>query len=57
MDKKKAVMLVGTAGSGKSVIINGKLKSLSDDLFAVAIASFNFYTTSGIANFVKIIIL
>jgi len=50
VDKNKAVMLVGAAGSGKSVIISDKLKSLRNDLFAVAIASLNFYTTSGITT-------
>jgi len=47
VDKKKAIMLVGAAGTGKSVIINDKLKSLSNDLYAVANVPLNFYTTSG----------
>lgn len=46
MEKRKPVMLVGGAGSGKSVIINEKLNSLSDN-FAVTNVPFNFYTTSG----------
>lgn len=41
-------MLVGGAGTGKSVIINDKLKSLPNDLYAVTNVSLNFYTTSGI---------
>lgn len=48
VDKKKPIMLVGAAGTGKSVIINDKLKSLSNDLYAVANVPLNFYTTSGI---------
>lgn len=47
IDKKKPIMFVGAAGTGKSVIINEKLKSLSNDLYAVANVSLNFYTTSG----------
>lgn len=47
-------MLVGAAGTGKSVIINDKLKSLSNDLYAVAYVPLNFYTTSG--NFIHIYI-
>lgn len=40
-------MFVGAAGTGKSVIINDKLKSLSNELYAVTNVSLNFYTTSG----------
>lgn len=47
IDKKLAIMLVGGAGSGKSVIINDKIKSLSNDLYGVANVQLNFYTTSG----------
>ncbi|XP_075225795.1 dynein beta chain, ciliary-like [Lycorma delicatula] len=43
--KKKPVMLVGGAGSGKSVLINEKLSNLSDN-YAVTNVPFNFYTTS-----------
>ncbi|XP_025202252.1 dynein beta chain, ciliary-like, partial [Melanaphis sacchari] len=46
VDKKKAIMLVGAAGTGKSVIINDKLKSLSNDMYAIANVPLNFYTTS-----------
>lgn len=48
VDKKAAIMFVGGAGTGKSVIVNEKLKSLSNDLYAVTSVSLNFYTTSGI---------
>jgi dynein heavy chain, axonemal len=45
MDIKHPVMLVGNAGVGKTVIINDKLHSLSEN-FAVTNIPFNFYTTS-----------
>lgn len=47
IDKRKPVMFVGAAGTGKSVIINDKLNSLSNDLYAVLNVPLNFYTTSG----------
>jgi dynein heavy chain len=46
MDNKHPVMLVGSAGCGKTVLMNEKLTSLSDS-YAVANIPFNFYTTSG----------
>lgn len=49
IDKRKPVMLVGGAGSGKSVIISEKLNSLSEN-YAVTNVPFNFYTTSGTAS-------
>ncbi|KAF5274393.1 hypothetical protein FQA39_LY07273 [Lamprigera yunnana] len=42
---KHPVLLVGGAGSGKTVIVQDKLSSLSDD-YAVTNVPFNFYTTS-----------
>ncbi|XP_060520898.1 dynein beta chain, ciliary-like [Cylas formicarius] len=42
---KVPVMLVGPAGSGKTVIIQEKLNSL-EDTYAVTNVPFNFYTTS-----------
>nr|XP_023023241.1 dynein beta chain, ciliary-like [Leptinotarsa decemlineata] len=45
MSKKAPVMLVGPAGSGKTVIVAEKLHSLSEN-FAVTNVPFNFYTTS-----------
>lgn len=45
MDIKHPVQLVGNAGVGKTVIINDKLHSLSEN-FAVTNIPFNFYTTS-----------
>lgn len=45
IEQKHPVMLVGGAGSGKSVIVSEKLQSLSDN-YAVQNVPFNFYTTS-----------
>ncbi|ESO12478.1 hypothetical protein HELRODRAFT_155577 [Helobdella robusta] len=45
LDKRRPVMLVGHAGTGKTVLINDKIVSLSED-FVVANVPFNFYTTS-----------
>lgn len=45
IEQKHPVMLVGGAGSGKSVIVSEKLQSLSDN-YAVQNIPFNFYTTS-----------
>lgn len=45
IESKHPVMLVGAAGSGKSVIVNDKLSHLSDS-YAVTNVPFNFYTTS-----------
>lgn len=46
LEKRKPVMLIGGAGSGKSVLINEKLGHLTDN-YAVTNVPFNFYTTSG----------
>ena len=46
MKRKVPVMLIGSAGSGKSVIVAEKLSSLSDN-YNIANVPFNFYTTSG----------
>ncbi|XP_078011950.1 dynein axonemal heavy chain 17 isoform X1 [Phascolarctos cinereus] len=46
MDKKWPVMLVGNAGTGKSVLMGDKLGSLSTDEYVVQSVPFNFYTTS-----------
>lgn len=39
-------MLVGAAGTGKTVLTNNKLKSLSTDDYVISNVPFNFYTTS-----------
>lgn len=45
IEKKRPIMLVGNAGTGKTVLMQEKLLSLSDD-FMIANVPFNFYTTS-----------
>ncbi|XP_006869595.1 PREDICTED: dynein heavy chain 17, axonemal [Chrysochloris asiatica] len=46
MEKSWPVMLVGNAGTGKSVLMADKLDSLSTDSYLVQAVPFNFYTTS-----------
>lgn len=46
MEKSWPVMLVGNAGSGKSVLMGDKLESLNTDEYLVQAVPFNFYTTS-----------
>ncbi|CAG5122025.1 unnamed protein product [Candidula unifasciata] len=43
---RRPVMLVGAAGTGKTVLMNNKLKSLNTDDYVIANVPFNFYTTS-----------
>ena len=45
IERKRPVMLVGNAGTGKTVLMNDKLKALPDS-YMVANVPFNFYTTS-----------
>lgn len=45
IEKRRPVMLVGAAGTGKSVLIGEKLNSLPDS-YNIANVPFNFYTTS-----------
>ncbi|XP_025892623.1 dynein heavy chain 17, axonemal [Nothoprocta perdicaria] len=46
MEKQWPVMLVGNAGTGKSVMMGDKLEALSTDDYLVQSVPFNFYTTS-----------
>ncbi|XP_076855598.1 dynein axonemal heavy chain 17-like [Brachyhypopomus gauderio] len=46
MERKRPVMLVGNAGSGKSVLMGDKLRSLCTDQYVIQSVPFNFYTTS-----------
>nr|XP_060503678.1 dynein axonemal heavy chain 17 [Panthera onca] len=46
MEKSWPVMLVGNAGTGKSVLMGDKLESLNTDDYLVQAVPFNFYTTS-----------
>lgn len=48
MEKAWPVMLVGNAGTGKSVLMGDKLESLSADGYLVQAVPFNFYTTSAV---------
>ncbi|KAK6170907.1 hypothetical protein SNE40_019193 [Patella caerulea] len=45
VEKRRPVMLVGNAGTGKTVLMADKLLNLSED-YMVANVPFNFYTTS-----------
>ncbi len=42
----KPVMVVGGAGTGKSVLLQDMFSHLSSDVYMVKNISFNFYTTS-----------
>jgi len=44
--RKRPVMLVGAAGTGKTVLINDRVSSLGEDDYMVTNIPFNFYTTS-----------
>ncbi|NXX48555.1 DYH17 protein, partial [Tricholaema leucomelas] len=46
MEKQRPLMLVGNAGTGKSVLMWNKLEALSTDEYLVQSVPFNFYTTS-----------
>ena len=46
MQYRRPVMLVGNAGSGKTVLINNKLASLDGDETLVTTIPLNYYTNS-----------
>ncbi|XP_075576162.1 dynein axonemal heavy chain 17 isoform X2 [Pelecanus crispus] len=46
IEKQRPVMLVGNAGTGKSVLMRDKLEALGADEHLVQSVPFNFYTTS-----------
>lgn len=46
MERRRPVMLVGSAGSGKSVLVGAKLSSLNPEEYMVKNVPFNYYTTS-----------
>ncbi|CAF1257617.1 unnamed protein product, partial [Didymodactylos carnosus] len=46
MERGYPVMLVGGAGSGKTVIVNDKLQSLNTEAWTVVNVPFNYYTSS-----------
>uniref|UniRef100_A0A8C3PRY4 Dynein axonemal heavy chain 9 n=1 Tax=Calidris pygmaea TaxID=425635 RepID=A0A8C3PRY4_9CHAR len=46
LERQRPVMLVGNAGTGKSVLVGDKLCSLDTDTYVVKKVPFNYYTTS-----------
>ncbi|XP_010071976.1 PREDICTED: dynein heavy chain 9, axonemal-like, partial [Pterocles gutturalis] len=46
LERRRPVMLVGSAGTGKSVLVGDKLSSLDTDAYVVKKVPFNYYTTS-----------
>ncbi|KAK3733203.1 hypothetical protein QZH41_019685, partial [Actinostola sp. cb2023] len=46
MAKRRPVMLVGSAGTGKTVLVNDYFQSLDPDVSLVGNVPFNYYTTS-----------
>ncbi|NXC72870.1 DYH9 protein, partial [Anhinga anhinga] len=46
LEHQRPVMLVGNAGTGKSVLVGDKLSSLDTDAYVVKKIPFNYYTTS-----------
>ncbi|XP_023385619.1 dynein heavy chain 9, axonemal [Pteropus vampyrus] len=46
MKKRRPVMLVGTAGTGKSVLVGAQLASLDPEKYLMKNVPFNYYTTS-----------
>ncbi|XP_032178864.1 dynein heavy chain 9, axonemal isoform X1 [Mustela erminea] len=46
VQRRRPVMLVGTAGTGKSVLVGTKLASLDAEEYLVKSVPFNYYTTS-----------
>ncbi|XP_071655908.1 dynein axonemal heavy chain 9-like isoform X7 [Patagioenas fasciata] len=46
LERRRPVMLVGNAGTGKSVLVGDKLCSLDTDAYVVKKVPFNYYTTS-----------
>lgn len=46
LERQRPVMLVGNAGTGKSVLVGDKLSSLDMDAYVVKKVPFNYYTTS-----------
>ena len=46
VEKSQAIMLVGSAGSGKTVLVKDKLASMSVDDWVKVNVSLNFYSSS-----------
>ncbi|XP_053308775.1 dynein axonemal heavy chain 9 [Spea bombifrons] len=46
LENRRPIMLVGNAGTGKSVLVGDKLSSLDPDEYMIKNVPFNYYTTS-----------
>lgn len=46
LERRRPLMLVGNAGTGKSVLVGEKLRSLDTDKYMIKNVPFNYYTTS-----------
>ncbi|KAF5902959.1 dynein heavy chain 9, axonemal, partial [Clarias magur] len=46
LERRRPVMLVGNAGTGKSVLVGGKLGFLDPEKYTIKNVPFNYYTTS-----------
>lgn len=46
LEHRRPVMLVGNAGTGKSVLVGDKLGSLDAEKYMIKNVPFNYYTTS-----------
>lgn len=46
LEQSRPVMLVGSAGTGKSVLVNNKLESLDPEKYMINNVPFNYYTTA-----------
>ncbi|XP_057215442.1 dynein heavy chain 9, axonemal [Triplophysa rosa] len=46
LERRRPVMLVGNAGTGKSVLVGDKLGSLDPEKYTIKNVPFNYYTTS-----------
>lgn len=57
LEKKRPIMLVGTAGTGKTVLMGDKLNSLPEDDYLISNVPFNFYTTSQMLQGMSFIII
>ena len=46
MEKRRPIMLVGSAGTGKTVLVGDKFAAMDPDTVMVTNVPFNYYTTS-----------
>lgn len=46
LERRRPLMLVGNAGTGKSVLVGDKLGSLDTEKYMIKNVPFNYYTTS-----------